>query len=239
MNSVPRAWTEEEFNAIARHAAAQSQTGEAQNISMLDQWAIENVDLLSKVQIVGSKFTTKEQETLAVWIGQDPELLRSLIPESPVKPANKINWDLLVQVCGWVAVGAMLIIGAPRMIQVAGMVWVPKNTPLEKTASKNIEIADSYVPTDEALQKVIHPKPEKFESTPIPTPPAIAVKTNATVQVPPDFDCLSVRNFNGLEIGCVYPGDRVLVIRDDGGDRVTIKTPALTGSVFRLGIKED
>ena len=236
MNSVPHSCTEEEFEALSRHAAAQSQGGEAQNISMLDQWAIENAELLSKIEIVGSKFTQDEQITLSRWIGQDPELLRSLIPESPPKPANKINWDLLVTVGGWVAVGAMLIVAAPKLIQVAGMVWVPQNTPLEKTASKNIEIADPYVPSSEDLQKVIR---HKADPPYVPIPPAIAVKTNATVQVPSDFDCLSVRNFNGLEIGCVYPGDRVLVIKDDGGDRVTIKTPALTGSVFRLGIKED
>lgn len=232
---------DDEFEALARFAAQtrqQPQEGEAQNISMLDIWAAENADLLSKVQTVGSEFTAAEQGTLTRWIGQDPELLRSLLPDEAPKPAAK-NW-----LNGWMSSGwqnwALITLTAGL---IGYGVWeraiafnASNSKPLENVASKNIEIAPSYVPTDEALKKVIRtptPHPE-----PIPTP-VVQATGNATVVVPSGFDSLTVRNSDGLGIGFVEQGDRVTVIRDDGGDRVVIKTPELTGSVVSRGIRRD
>ena len=191
MNSVPRAWTEEEFNAIARHAAAQSQTADPQS----DTPSVQPV-----VQDTTSVVPTLDKRIL--WIA-----------------GGVLGLLVLAAV-----IGSGLAIASNMRVK-----------PPETVASNNVEIDSSYIPSDEALQEVIRTP----TANPQPSPtPVVQISGNATVVVPEGYDVLTVRNSDGLAIGDVANGDRVTVIRDNG-DRVVVRTAALTGSVARSGIRQD
>ena len=140
----------------------------------------------------------------------------------------------------WVAGGTLAAIALAALIgggmAIAAKLQRPqaaKNQPVENVASKNVEVAPTPIPTDEQLQSVIKPNPA-------PTPAALQPVTgNATVVVPDGYDSLAVRNSDGLGIGYLSEGDRVEVIKDDGGDRVVVRSGSLTGSVVRSGLRHD
>ena len=193
MNSVPRAWTEEEFIAIARHAAAQSQSADSQS----DTPAVHPV----------------VQDATGVAPALDKRIL-------------------------WIAGGVLALLALSALIG-SGLAIASnmRVKPPETVASQNVEIDLSYIPSDEALQEVV--RTPTANPQPSPTPVAQIVG-NATVVVPEGYDVLTVRNSDGLAIGHVANDDRVKVIRSiQGSDRVTIETPALTGSVARSGIRQD
>lgn len=152
---------------------------------------------------------------------------------APVVFDNRIIW-IAGSLVG-IAITAALIGGG---LGLASNLSKPKPTENPTIESPEVEraIAKSNYKV-EMIDPVPTPSPSPIE-TPQPQPVVQQITGNATVIVPDGYDYLTARNSDGLEIGAVYTGDRVTVIRDDG-DRVVVRTPSFTGSVVRRGIRQD